>query len=115
MSNYLYLGLMYFGLLFLLIGTIGIFRFQDVYLRLQAATKCLTFGFSFLIFGGAMMSGHPDIIAKALVAIVFQFLTAPISAHMIARSALIRGIRPMKTQDQGTAWTGELKESTNLE
>ena len=39
------------GVGFDLLGCIGLVRFPDVYNRLQAATKCVTLGTAFLLFG----------------------------------------------------------------
>lgn len=87
---------MCFGLAFMVVGVIGVVRFEDVFLRLQAASKCLTFGFTFLIVGAVVLVGDPGDYAKVALAILFQFLTAPVAAQMVARSALVRGIRPAK-------------------
>lgn len=84
------------GLLFLVIGTIGVFRFEDVFLRLQVASKSLTFGFGFLLLGAGLASHDGMAFVSACLAVLFQFVTAPISAQMIARAALRRGQRPAK-------------------
>jgi multicomponent Na+:H+ antiporter subunit G len=86
------------GLFFLFVGTLGVLRFEDVYLRIQAASKNLTFGLGFLLPGVALLAGDGGALAKAFVIVAFQFLTAPIAAHMMARSALRRGIQPRKVK-----------------
>ncbi len=83
------------GLFFVLVAAIGVVKFRDVYTRLHAASKGATFGFCFIIFGAALLSGDPGDMAKAILAIIFQFLTAPLTGHMIARVAMRRGIRPI--------------------
>ncbi len=93
MAAYLFLSI---GLMFLFVGSLGVLRFEDVYLRLQASSKALTFGLGFFLPGAALLTGDPETVAKALLAVSFQFLTAPIAAHMMARSALRRGIVPTK-------------------
>lgn len=92
--------MMLFGAAFLLIGTIGILRFRDVFLRLHAASKSLTFGFGFFILGASLVSHDVIVILEAGLAVLFQFITAPISAQMIARAALRRGIRPLRREDK---------------
>ena len=69
------------GLLFDLIGTIGLVRLPDVYNRLQAATKCVTLGTCLILIG-----------LLVLCAGVVR-LTAPVGAHAIARGAHISGVR----------------------
>lgn len=93
--EWLALGLMALGLAFVVLGAIGILRFRDVYLRLQAASKSLTFGFGFLIMGAGLLTGDPATILKAATAVLFQFLTAPLAAMILARAALKRGIDPL--------------------
>ncbi|MFO7899417.1 MAG: monovalent cation/H(+) antiporter subunit G, partial [Planctomycetota bacterium] len=39
------------GTLFLFLGSLGVFRFPDVYNRLQAGTKCTTLGAFLTIVG----------------------------------------------------------------
>ena len=90
---------MVFGMAFMLIGVIGVVRFEDVFLRLQAASKCLTFGFTFMAIGAVVLVGDPGDYAKVALAILFQFLTAPVAAQMVARAGLVRGIRPAKLNE----------------
>ena len=97
------------GVFFVFAGSVGVFRFEDVYLRLQASSKSITFGFGFLMLGAGLLVGHGEALAKALLAILFQFLTAPVAAQTIARAALIRGHRPLKQIETS------LRESTDLE
>ncbi len=96
-----YIAIMFVGLFFVLTGAVGVVRFRDIYLRMHAASKAGTLGFALFIFGAALYSFHqeprPDVLVKAALAIVFQFLTAPVSAHMVARVALQKGVRPLKS------------------
>jgi multicomponent Na+:H+ antiporter subunit G len=59
----------------------------DVYSRLQAATKCVTFGTAGLLFGVFVLKGFSSFGFKALLGIVFIFLTSPAAAHAISRAA----------------------------
>ncbi|MCX7719193.1 MAG: monovalent cation/H(+) antiporter subunit G [Candidatus Sumerlaeaceae bacterium] len=98
MSEIVGWGFAWTGLFFLFVGTLGVLRFEDVYLRIQAASKNLTFGLGFLLPGVALLTGDGGALAKAVVVVAFQFLTAPIAAHVMARSALRRGIQPRKVK-----------------
>ena len=69
-----------------------------MYLRLQASSKSLTFGLGFFLLGTGILSGDAMALAKCTLAVVFLFLTAPIAAHMIARSAMRCGIDPTKVE-----------------
>jgi len=74
-----------FGVIFLFLGALGIFRLPDVYNRLQAGTKCTTLGAFCTIVGVGI--AEPDWIFKALIVAVFVLLTNPISAHALARAS----------------------------
>lgn len=84
------------GLFFVITAAVGVLKFKDVYTRLHAASKAGTFGFGFIIIGVAISTGTDTDIAKAFMAVVFQFLTTPVSAHMIARTAVQKGLRPVR-------------------
>ncbi len=81
------------GLMFDLFGCIGLVRLPDVYNRLQASTKCVTLGTCSILFGLFLFRGFTDAGIKALLCIVFIILTAPVSAHAIARGAHISGVK----------------------
>ncbi len=80
------------GLLFNLLGCIGIIRLPDVYNRLQAATKCVTLGTCCLLLSLVAKYGLIDFGIKALLAIPFLFFTSTIAAHALIRGAYIYGI-----------------------
>ncbi len=75
------------GIFFDLFGCLGLIRFPDLYNRLQASTKCVTFGTGSILFGTFLIVGFTAAGIKALFTIVFIVLTAPVSAHVLARSA----------------------------
>ena len=78
------------GAAFLLLGSLGIVRLPDVYNRLQAGTKCTTFGSFFCIVGVGIM--QPDWFWKCLVIALFILVTNPISNHALGRAARRSGI-----------------------
>ena len=81
------MGFIMVGLLFDFFGVLGLVRLPDVYNRLQAATKCVTFGSAGILFGVFLMKGFTSFGFKALLGIAFIFLTSPVAAHVIARAA----------------------------
>ncbi len=81
------------GLVFNLFGCLGLVRLPDVYNRLQAATKCVTFGTCSIMFGVFLIVGWTGEGLKSLLCILFIILTAPVSAHALARSAHISGVK----------------------
>jgi len=83
--------LMAIGAAFLFLGGLGIFRFPDVYNRLQAGTKCTTLGAVCTIIGVGI--AEPTWIFKAVIIAVFILLTNPISAHALARASRKSGVK----------------------
>jgi multicomponent Na+:H+ antiporter subunit G len=84
-----YIGMVFIflGIAFDFFGVLGLMRLPDVYNRLQAATKCVTFGTAGILFGVFIMKGFTVFGFKALLGIVFVFLTSPVAAHAISRAA----------------------------
>jgi multicomponent Na+:H+ antiporter subunit G len=78
------------GALFLFLGSLGIFRLPDVYNRLQAGTKCTTFGCFLTIIGVGIM--EPSWFWKALIIAIFVLLSNPISNHALGRAARKIGV-----------------------
>ncbi|MBL7197785.1 MAG: Na+/H+ antiporter subunit G [Candidatus Omnitrophica bacterium] len=84
------------GLFFDFFGCLGLIRLPDVYNRLQASTKCVTFGTCSILFGAFLILGPTAAGVKSLVCIIFLVLTAPVSAHALARAAHMAGIKLWK-------------------
>lgn len=74
---------------FLLVGAIGLARFPDFYMRLHAPTKASTLGVGGVLIASMMVTfahGRPGI-AELLITL-FVFVTAPVSANLMAQAAL---------------------------
>jgi multicomponent Na+:H+ antiporter subunit G len=82
------------GSLFCALAALGILRFPDVYTRLHAASKAGPLGAGLLLLGLGIASGDLAVLIKCVVGLVFLIVTAPISAHLLARAALKSGVRP---------------------
>lgn len=93
MSNYIGLTIICIGLLFDILGCIGLVRLPDVYTRLQAATKSVTLGTCLILFGVFIYTGPDAMGVKALVCMVFVLVTSPTAAHAIARGAYKSGVK----------------------
>lgn len=94
-ADLLFLLMLLAGTFFIVTAAVGIVRFPDVYTRLHTASKASTFGFAFIVLAVAWRVGTPADMTKAVMAVLFQFATAPIGAHMIARVAVQKGLRPV--------------------
>jgi len=82
-------GLILVGTIFSLLSAIGINRLPDVYTRAHAASKSSTLGVLCTLVGTFVffLLTEEYISIRLLLGIFFVFLTAPVSAHMICRSA----------------------------
>jgi multicomponent Na+:H+ antiporter subunit G len=79
------------GALALLAG-IGLVRLPDVFARMHAATKPATLGLVLVCLGAALTDAEAADVAKLLLVVVLQFLTAPVGAHMVGRAASHAGV-----------------------
>ena len=81
------------GVLFNLIGCIGLIRLPDVYNRLQSATKCGTLGTCSILAGTLFHYGFTEAGIKAIIAIPILFFGATVAAHALVRGAYHFGIK----------------------
>ncbi len=81
------------GLIFDFFGCLGLIRLPDVYNRLQASTKCVTLGTCSILLGLFLFKGFTAAGIKAILCILFIILTAPVSAHALARGAHKSGVK----------------------
>jgi multicomponent Na+:H+ antiporter subunit G len=72
---------------FAFIAGLGVWRLPDVMMRMHASTKAGTLGVGLILLALAVHSGELGVVSRALAAIVFLLLTAPVAAHMIGRAA----------------------------
>ena len=82
------------GLAFDFFGCLGLIRLPDVYNRLQASAKCITLGTCGILFGLFLVKGFTATGIKAILCLIFIVLTAPVSAHALARGAYRSGVKP---------------------
>jgi multicomponent Na+:H+ antiporter subunit G len=88
------------GTLLMLVAAVGVARMPDLYIRLQASTKAASLGAGSVLLALALVFADFAVAMRALLAIVFIFLTVPISGHLIARAAYLVGVKPW----EGTRW-----------
>lgn len=87
------------GGLFILVGSIGLMRLPDFFMRLHAPTKATTLGMGGLLIASMILftlrePGHISV--HELLITLFLFITAPVSAHMMAKTALHQKLKMMK-------------------
>jgi len=84
------------GIIFDFFAALSLIRLPDIYSRLQSSIKCITLGTSSILFGLFLYKGFSPAGIKAIICILFLFLTAPVSAHVLSRSAHKSGIKLCK-------------------
>lgn len=78
------------GASFTLVGSLGLVRLNDFYSRLHAPTKATTLGVGSLLVASALFFSYQDegLSVHEILVTVFLFITAPVSAHLMAKAAL---------------------------
>ncbi|MFT5563988.1 MAG: multicomponent Na+:H+ antiporter subunit G [Myxococcota bacterium] len=79
--------LMMTGAALALIAGIGLQRFDDVFARMHAATKPATLGLALVLGGAALQVPDAGNVAKLMLVVLLQFITAPVGSHLIGRAA----------------------------
>lgn len=78
------------GAFFTLVGSIGLFKLPDFYMRLHGPTKASTLGVGAILVASALhFSRNADGVSLHEILItLFLFITAPVSAHLMAKAAI---------------------------
>lgn len=78
------------GASFALVGSIGLFRLPDFFSRLHGPTKATTLGVGGVLVASAVYTTATGdgVSVHELLILGFLFMTAPVSAHMLAKAAL---------------------------
>lgn len=82
-------ALLALGGAFTLVGAIGLLRFGDFFMRLHAPTKATTLGVGGVLLASMVIAwaqGEPGL--HELLITLFLFITAPVSAQLMALAAL---------------------------
>lgn len=78
------------GAAFTFIGSLALVRFGDFYTRLHGPTKATTLGVGSLLVASSIFFSvtGPGLSVHEILVTLFLFITAPISAHLLAKAAL---------------------------
>ncbi|RTE86645.1 MULTISPECIES: Na+/H+ antiporter subunit G [Gammaproteobacteria] len=79
-----------FGAFFALVGSIGLAKLPDFFRRLHGPTKATTLGVGGMILGSMLYFTQMEhqFQFQELLITLFLFITAPASAHIVAKAAL---------------------------
>lgn len=80
------------GAAFALLGSVGLARLPDFFTRLHGPTKATTLGIGAMVLASAIFfsATEPGASLHELAVLVFLFISAPVSAHVLAKAALHR-------------------------
>ena len=78
------------GAVFTLVGSLGLAKMPDFFMRLHGPTKATTIGVGSLLIASAVYFSNTGdgMSLHELLVTLFLFMTAPVSAHMLAKAAL---------------------------
>ena len=78
------------GSFFTLVGSIGLVKLPDFFMRLHGPTKATTLGVGAMLVASMLyyFMYHDAVTLNELLIIIFLFMTAPVSAHLMSKAAL---------------------------
>jgi multicomponent Na+:H+ antiporter subunit G len=85
------LALMIIGSTFCFLAAIGLLRFPDLFTRLHASAKAGPMGAGLILLGAGVTSMEPWVIVRCALGLVFLIVVGPLSAHLLARAAMLSG------------------------
>ena len=95
-GDWISLGLTIASVYFFTAGTVGLLRFPDIYTRLHALTKADNLGLGLLVLALSVRAESWLTVVKLMLIWLLALVTSSTLSHVIARSALQRGILPWR-------------------
>jgi multicomponent K+:H+ antiporter subunit G len=81
------------GSIFALIGSLGLARLPDFYMRLHGPTKATTLGVGGMLIASMIHFGARGALSlHELLITLFLFMVAPVSAYLMAKAGMQRGV-----------------------
>ena len=90
------IGLIVLGLFFLIVGSIGMLRLPNVFVRAHALSLTDSLGAVLVLAGLAVYQGFSMNFLKIMVVLVLVYLLNPVIAHATIRAAHRAGVRTSK-------------------
>ena len=93
MNDILIMILSTLGAIFILIASLGIYRMPDFYTRLSVTVKAATLGVGCILGAVALHFSDFSITTKVFAVIFFLFITSPVAAFLLARTAYVSKVK----------------------
>ncbi len=77
-------------------GIVGLFRFSDPYMRLQAGSLCGTTAVVSVFTGALLLTHSIHIAARIIVIMLFFLVSSPTATHIVARFFWNSGLVPQR-------------------
>lgn len=90
------------GIIILIIGLIGIFRFRSFYGRILLSSILDTMGFLTVLAGVVVRQGFAFFSLKVILLAVIVLIIGPVTTHKIGRSAYLSGYQVVQKNDDIT-------------
>lgn len=76
------------GAFFTVVGSIGLVRLPEFFMRLHAPTKASTLGVGGILLASMAYAFNDGLVIHELIITLFVFVTAPVSAQLLSQAAL---------------------------
>lgn len=89
---------------FVLLGSFGLARLPDFFMRLHGPTKATTLGVGAIIIASMLHVGTSETDAgpRELAVTLFLLITAPVTAHLLSKAALAEQRRKAKREAESS-------------
>lgn len=91
------------GGFFCLVGGVGLIRMPDFFTRMHAASVTETLGVGLTLLGMMLIAGWSLVTLKLAMIGLLVFFVSPTASHVLARAALLRGVRPLLAEAEGAS------------
>ncbi|GAA5030413.1 Na+/H+ antiporter subunit G [Marivirga lumbricoides] len=78
------------GVFLIFTASIGLFRLPDIYTRMSAVTKAVTFKIGLIMLSVSIYFNTLPVVLKAFTIIFLLLLTTPVSSHLLGKEAHAR-------------------------
>ncbi|MDF1821193.1 MAG: Na+/H+ antiporter subunit G [Alcanivoracaceae bacterium] len=93
------------GAAFTLVGSLGLAKLPDFYMRLHGPTKATTLGVGAILIASMLFFSPREagLSLHELMVALFLFITAPVSAHILAKAAMHGDVK-RNPKTRGEPW-----------